>query len=118
MVTVPQTWLNSYGLLFVDAVGAADVANLSPIVSRTLYDSYVAGLDPTDEESQFKVKIEIVNNEPVVSWEPELSPEEAAKRKYTIYGCTELGGEWHKVEDVSAESRPQFRFFKVGVEMK
>ena len=118
LVTVPQTWLNSYGLLFVDAVGAADVANLSPIVSRTLYDSYVAGLDPTDEESQFKVKIEIVNNEPVVSWEPELSPEEAAKRKYTIYGCTELGGEWHKVEDVSAESRPQFRFFKVGVEMK
>ena len=118
LVTVPQTWLNSYGLLFVDAVGAADVANLSPIVSRTLYDSYVAGLDPTDEESQFMVKIEIVNNEPVVSWEPELSPEEAAKRKYTIYGCTELGGEWHKVEDVSAESRPQFRFFKVGVEMK
>ena len=118
LVMVPQTWLNSYGLLFVNAVGAADVANLSPIVSRTLYDSYVAGLDPTDEESQFKVKIEIVNNEPVVSWEPELSPEEAAKRKYTIYGCTELGGEWHKVEDVSAESRPQFRFFKVGVEMK
>ena len=118
LVTVPQTWLNSYGLLSVDAVGAAGVANLSPLASRTLYDSYVAGLDPTDEKSQFKVKIEIVNNEPVISWEPELTPEEALKRKYTVYGSAELGGEWREVEDVSAETLPRLRFFKVGVEMR
>ena len=118
LVTVPQTWLNSYGLLSVDAAGAASMSSISPIASRSLYDSYVAGLDPTDEKSQFKVKIEIVNNEPVITWEPELTPEEAALRKYTTYGCTELGGKWYNADEAPAELKSQLRFFKVGVEMK
>ena len=118
LVTVPQSWLNEYGLLSQDPVTGGAVASTSPLASRSLYDSYVAGLNPVDENSQFKVKIEIVNNEPVITWEPELTPAEAALRKYTTYGCSELGGKWYNADEAPAEVKSQLRFFKVGVEMR
>ena len=117
---VPLGWLEKYGLL---RDGYQDYAQNLP--TKTIegmpfyaWQDYVAGTNPTNMESVFKATISIVDGKPVVDWDPKLTREESAKRKYTVYGCTELGGEWHKVEDASAEFRPLFRFFKVGVEMK
>lgn len=129
-VAVPREWLSKYGIL--DAV--TDNGRLSSITSnavpseaethgdtvlpRSLYSSYVLGLNPVADEDEFRANIEIVDGEVVVSWSPELPPEEAAKRKYTVYGCTELGGEWVDVDEASEDIKPLLRFFKVAVEMR
>ena len=111
---IPQTWLQSYGLLSVDSGGSASVANLAPIPSRSLYESYVAGLDPTDEDDLFTAKIEFVDGAPKITWDPELTPAEAAKRRYVTYGKASLSDtEWSVVDG----DEINYNFFKVTVEM-
>ncbi len=76
----------------------------------TVWDEYVAGTNPTDEKSVFSAEISAgENGEPVITWNPDLN-ENGTKsiRRYTIYGCRELGGEWHERKDGD-------RFFKVRV---
>ena len=78
-----------------------------------VWQDYGAGTDPTDTNSVFKASIEFVDGAPVVIWSPELPPEQAALRTYTIYGKTNLTDRaWHSPTNSSS------RFFKVGVEMK
>ena len=83
-----------------------------------VWQDYVSGTDPTDLNSLFRVSVEMVDGRPVITWEPELPPEEAAKRKYTVYGSTELGGDWYNVDEAPTKMKPNLRFFKAGVEMK
>ena len=115
-------WLSSVTGMPIESIGSAEdiaaVAQMTSAKGRPVWEDFVLGTDPTDEKSQFKLKIEIVDNEPVITWEPELTPEEAAKRKYTVYGCTELGGEWIPVDEASVDVKALLRFFKAGVEMK
>ena len=61
-----------------------------------VWQDYVAGTDPTDTNSVFTAKVEMVGGMPVVTWEPKLSASEEARRTYIIYGKTNLtDAVWH-----------------------
>ena len=78
-----------------------------------VWQDYVAGTDPTDTNSVFTSNIDVVDGVPVVTWSPELPPEKAALRAYTIYGKTNLIDKaWHSPTNEAS------RFFKVEVEMR
>ena len=78
-----------------------------------VWQDYVAGTDPTDTNSVFTAKIDLVDDRPTITWEPKLSATQEAQRIYTIYGKTNLtDAVWHSPTNSSS------RFFKVGVEMK
>ena len=78
-----------------------------------VWQDYVAGTDPTDTNSVFSAKVEMVGGVPVVTWEPKLSASDEARRRYSIYGKTNLTDKaWHSPTNSSS------RFFKVEVEMK
>ena len=106
---------------FVDKFGADPVAALNMPTDKKdahgndmyVWQDYVAGTDPTDTNSVFTAKIEMVDGLPVVTWEPKLSAVEEARRSYIIYGKTNLTDRaWHSPTNEAS------RFFKVGVEMR
>jgi len=82
-----------------------------------VWQDYVAGTDPTDPTSVFTASLvfDAETGEPVISWSPELSESEAAKRVYTVSGKVRLTDpEWTAVDGNAAD----FNFFRVSVEMK
>ena len=82
-----------------------------------VWQDFVAGTDPTDPDSVFTASItfDADTGLPVISWSPELSPEEAAKRTYRKYGKVRLTDEnWTEIDGDEAS----YNFFKVSVEMK
>ena len=80
-----------------------------PLADRTyftIWESYVADLDPTDSNMTFRATIEFTGGTPQVKGEP-LSP----RRKYTVLGADNLtNAEWTVVG-------PESRFFKVRVDL-
>ena len=78
---------------------------------------YVAGTDPTDETDIFTASITFdADKNPVISWTPELSTSEAAKRAYKKYGKVYISdAEWTLITD---GKEGDCNFFKVTVEMK
>lgn len=140
-ITVPMGWLDeiavahgtpagfeSYQAAFEAKFGADLAAALKKPTGKHdlmgnplhVWQDYVAGTDPLDEEDQFTATVVMENGIPVVRWSPELSPERAALRKYTTYGATALNGVWVDVSGLSDEARRAagYQFFKVTVEMK
>ena len=98
--------------------GATDADKLKNAVSmngkNTVGECYVCGVDPEDSKQEFVSKIEVKDGKPVITWSPELTSAEAALRKYTIWGSTDLN-EWLDVGNGDAKD---YRFFKVTVEMR
>lgn len=79
---------------------------------------YVAGTDPTDPDDKFiaSITFDVQDNKPVISWSPELSPAEAAKRTYRKFGKVRLNdANW---TEIAAGEEENYNFFKVTVEMK
>ena len=80
----------------------------------SVWEEYVAGLVPTNANSQLKAKIEMKDGAPVVTWEPDLNENGTkSERLYKVYGREGLG-------DGSPWQYPTnslHRFFKVTVEM-
>ena len=121
-IAVPDTWAAKYPD-FADAFGAnLAQALVKPSGKRAadgspmyVWQDYVAGTDPTDLNDVFKATISYVDGEPLVSWTPELPPEQAALRKYTIYGKAKLSDADWSVINGNASA---YNFFKVTVEMK
>ena len=73
----------------------------------SIWESYVADLDPTNSNQTFRATIEMVDGEPHVTADPE-SP----RRKYTVLGKEKLSDEtWQ-------ENLPGAQFFKVKVGLK
>ena len=85
-----------------------------------VWQDYVAGTDPLDEEDQFTATVTMENGVPKIRWKPELPPAKAAMRKYTTYGATALDGEWVDVSNLSDTDRHAagYQFFRVSVEMR
>ena len=77
----------------------------------TVWEEFVAGLDPTNENSRFEAKIEMVDGVPVVKWEPDLNTN-GIIRLYKVYGRESLAeGEWQ------CPTNSLHRFFRVDVDM-
>ena len=81
-----------------------------------IWQSYVAGLVPDDEDSKFIAKIEMLpDGTPKVTWEPD-TPELRATRTYTTYGKkTLLDRAWTPVTE---DNKDLYHFFKVEVNVK
>ena len=82
-----------------------------------VWQDFVAGTDPTDENDVFSASItfDAVTGTPIISWTPELTVAEAAKRIYKTYGKVRLNdANWSLVNDNAAD----YNFFKVTVEMR
>jgi hypothetical protein len=79
-----------------------------------VWECYVAGISPTNAAAAFRAVISWKNGAPEISWEPVLTPEEAAKRTYRKYGKVKLTDEdWTEINCDEAS----YNFFKVSVEM-
>lgn len=140
-ITVPEGWLDeiatmhdkpagfeSYQEAFKARYGDDLKAALAkPTGKRDLkgnplyvWQDYVAGTNPLDEEDAFTATITMEDGVPVIRWSPELSAEKAALRKYTVYGATALGGTWVDVSDKTDAERHElgYQFFRVSVKMK
>ena len=84
-----------------------------------VWQDYVAGTDPLDEEDKFTATISMEDGVAVVRWSPELTPAQAQLRKYVVKGATALGSNWVDVSNMSDLERQNngYQFFKVSVEM-
>ena len=83
------------------------------------------GLEPTAAEAKFEATIEMVGGVPKVTWSPDLG----AERVYRVLGAKGLGGATARGEPgtsagaecawvvVTEETKGDYRFFKVAVEM-
>ena len=90
-----------------------------------VWECYVSGISPTNEDSRFTAIIKIgADGKPILSWKPPLNgetPEGAGIREgvrsYRVYGkrnLDDVAEEWTPV--VEGDER-EYRFFKVGVTM-
>ena len=124
-IAVSSAWADQYGEAFTERFGADFAAALMMETGKKdgagnamfVWQDYIAGTDPTDESDVFKASITFDKDtgSPIISWTPELSSAEAAKRSYKKYGKVRLSdSSWTLIDgDASA-----YNFFKVTVEMK
>ena len=105
---MPHAWLDQYPDL-LDAVGGDYDAAARSVGANglALWESYLAGLVPTDAQSTFRALIAMRDGKPVVTWTPDLGD----ARVYTVYGARNLGEAWQQVTDAPRD----FRFFRVTV---
>lgn len=121
-VAIPSSWAANYPR-FVELFGSDFTQALTKQTGKIgagnvpmlVWQDYVAGTDPTDKTDIFKAYVTMVDGKPVISWTPELKPEQAALRKYTTYGKTKLTDKDWTVVNTGDEDK--FNFFKVTVEM-
>ena len=104
---------NDFGAAITAQTGKRDGSGNPMFV----WQDFVAGTDPTDSNDVFTASItfDATTGEPVISWSPELSAAEAAKRSYTTYGKVRLTDpEWTPIDGDEAD----YNFFKVEVKMR
>ena len=81
-----------------------------------VWQDYVAGTDPTDENGVFRSSIAVVDGKVTISYTPELDEARKAMRKYTTWGKTSLmDADWTEVPE---GREAEYYFFKVSVEMR
>lgn len=112
---VPYSYFdNDYPTLLAEHGGDYEAAALATAANghNKVWECFVAGISPTNENSIFSAKIEMVDGAPVVKWEPDLNTN-GVIRAYKVYGKETLegGGEWQY------PTNSLHRFFKVTVEM-
>lgn len=120
---VPDTWPSRFPS-YTAKFGSDFAASLTKPTGKKdaagnalqVWQDYVAGTDPTDENDLFRATIDMRGGTPVVSWTPVLPAAEAAKRTYTILGRQSLlTGGWTVV---APGQEANYNFFKVRVGMK
>jgi len=122
-VSVPATWMVNYPG-YVTKFGADFTKSLmKPTGKRDgagnamcVWQDYVAGTDPTDEDDVFTASVTMVDGQPVISYSPELNDAEKALRSYKIWGKKSLLDE--KWVEVPEGHEADYNFFKVTVEMR
>ena len=106
-----------FGSDFTAAVAAETGKRDSAGKPMMVWQDFVAGTDPTNPDDVFRATItfDAVTGDPIISWTPELSAAEAAKRIYKIFGKARLNDpDWTLVNGDAAN----YNFFKVTVQMK
>jgi uncharacterized repeat protein (TIGR02543 family) len=106
---VPYAWLAGYGLGDGTATGYETAANAKAANGvNTVWECYVAGLDPMDENAAFTAALSFDGDgNPVVSSAPDLGGE----RAYTVEGVENLGDAWGPTNSTT-------RFFRVKVGLR
>ena len=82
-----------------------------------VWQDYVAGTDPTKEDSRLSIKIEFRDGKPKISWTPNQNTNggRVGERVYTVWGKKNLSDkEWTPNVD---ETTGEWNFFKVTVDM-
>ena len=122
-VAVPEPWTSrfpgyaakfgsDFAASLLKPTGKVDAEGKALVV----WHDYVAGTDPTDPTDVFRATISYDGAGPVISYEPQLAPAEAAKRVYAVYGKARLTDSgWTAVQPGCAGD---FNFFKVTVRMR
>ena len=123
-VAIASTWMEQYpgfeerfGSDFTAALtkptGKRDSAGNAMLV----WQDFVAGTDPTKDDDVFTASITFDSSgNPVISYTPELSEAETAKRTYRKFGKVKLNDAvWTEIPDGEEDS---YNFFKISVEMK
>ena len=109
---VPEVWLDGYDLARdgdYEAAAGRDAAN-----GRPVWESYAAGLDPTDPEAKFTVRLSFEEGKPHLAWEPDWR--EKGTRTYRVWGRKAMDGEEEWTDVTEGEDRwveDGWRFFKV-----
>ena len=124
-VAISSDWATQYGDAFTEKFGGDFTKAITKPTGKRdgagnelqVWQDFVAGTDPTDENDKFTASITFdEDGKPIIAYSPELTPAEAAKRKYTTYGKAKLTDkEWTEVAPGEEES---YNFFKVTVEMR
>ena len=124
-VAISSAWADQYGEAFTTKFGDDFSTAITALSGKSdgagnamyVWQDFVAGTDPTDEDDVFTASITFDKETgyPVISWTPELTEAEAAKRVYKKYGKVRLNdAEWSPIDGDEAS----YNFFKVSVEMK
>lgn len=125
-VPVSYEWLNKYETLLIGAGGNYESAAQMQSPGRDgasgkvwpdgspmyMWEDYLAGTDPTNNNSVFTAKIEVRDGMPVIEWEPNLNTN-TIERLYKVYGKETLSS----TEEWAYPTNSLHRFFKVTVEM-
>lgn len=118
--SIPFKWLYRY---YGDELGSRSdyerKSNSRGENGLLVWQSYVTGVDPTNENAKLAALISInTQGKPVVSWSPDLN-ENGTKneRVYRVLGAKTLGNDWDDVTELSDPDANGYRFFKVTVEM-
>ena len=140
-ITVPEGWLDEIATMHDKPAGAASYqaafeakfgSDLAEALKQPtgkhdlkgnplyVWQDYVAGTNPLDEEDTFTATIEFVDGVAHVRWSPELESDQAELREYKTYGAKTLDGNWVDVSGMTDEQRhvAGYQFFQVSVEMK
>lgn len=118
---VPYSWFPLYNFANYDdleALGNAPSGKIQGGRQTCIWEEYVAGTDPTDENDIFKATITFdTAGEPVISWTPKFDdPDEEEKRIYRKFGKVKLNdNEWTEIQDGEEDN---YNFFKVTDEMR
>ena len=105
---VPYSWFSDYGITDAFSSPEEKAAN----GQNTYWESYVLGLDPTNETSKFETTITMVNGSPVVEYSPTNTT--LPRLQYILQGKPTLTDDWQDVEfDDPGDTN---RFFRVKVE--
>ena len=113
-VPVPYVWLDKYGLGGTIESYETAANSTAENGENTVWECYVAGLDPTKAGEKFRAVISSVDGVVKIDWEPKLTDEEEALRTYTVLGKADLAMDPDWVSPTNATHR----FFKVKVQMK
>ncbi len=123
-VAIASTWAEQYPG-FETKFGSDFTAALTKLTGKRdgagnamlVWQDFVAGTDPTDPDDNFTASITFdAQGRPVISWSPELSSAEAAKRTYRKFGKVRLNdANW---TEIAVGEEEDYNFFKVTVEMK
>ena len=124
-ISIPRSWFESYPSLLAQFGGDCSEIALAPSGKYDrrgnplyIWQDYVAGTNPTDPTSVFKVKsFKYENGTITITWDPDLN-ESGTKsvRRYKVYGAETLGQTlWDLIETDHPDSK--YKFFAVDVDM-
>ena len=125
-VAISSEWATQYGQAFTAKFGSDFTKAVTALTGKRdgagnamqVWQDFVAGTDPTDENDVFTASITFdADGKPQIAYSPKFENEaEAAKRKYTTYGKVKITDkDWTEVPEGEEAA---YNFFKVTVEMK